>query len=89
MGLRDRISRLEGEQRCEECPYPEPIQTFRSNKIVYPDGSVDLQLDPRLRDREPTPELCPRCPFGPLGGLKPPIRTIHIIGTVQAGQDEY
>ena len=89
MGLRDRISRLEGDQLCEECPLPGPVRTFRSTRILYPDGSEDLQLDPRLQDDEPTtPKLCERCPYGP-GGLEPPIRTIHVIGTVQAGEDGY
>ena len=89
MGIKDRLNRLEGGQLCEECPLPGPIRTFRSNRIIYPDGSVDFQRDPRLQDDEPLPpKLCERCPYGP-GGLKPPIRTIHIVGTVEAGQDEY
>ena len=89
MGLRNRLKRLEGAQPCEVCPYPQPIRTLRSTKIVYPDGSVDFQRDSRLQDDEPTtPKLCERCPYRP-GGLEPPIRTIHIIGTVRARQDEY
>ena len=88
MGLRDRLKRLEGSQPCQECPYPAKIQTFESTSIIYEDGSVDFQRDPRLRDREPSRELCERCPYGP-GGLNPPIRTIEVVRTVRAGQDEY
>ena len=89
MAINDRLAQLEGEQRCEECPFPQPIRTFRSTKIIYPDGSVDFQRDPRLQDDEPTaPKLCPGCPYG-LGGLEPPIRTINVVRTVRAGQDEY
>ena len=90
MAINDRLARLEGSRLCEECPLsPGPVRTFRSTRIIYPDGSEDFQRDPRLQDDEPsTPKLCERCPYGP-GGLEPPIRTIHAIGTVHAGEDGY
>ena len=89
MAINDRLARLEGSQPCQECPYPARIRTFRSTRIVYGDGSVDFQRDPRLRDSEPSPpKLCQGGPYA-LGGLKPPIRAIHIVRTVRAGQDEY
>ena len=83
MALRDRIAKLEGDQLCEECPYPRPIRTVEITRIAYPDGTVGHQRDPQDWADEPTPQLCERCPYRP-SGKKQPIRTIEIVRTVRA-----
>ena len=83
MAIRDRLSRLEGDEAglcaggASACQR-QPVETIMVTRIIYEDGSEDWQRPPRAEKSEP---LCEFCPYRE-GGL--PIRTIEVVRSVRA-----
>jgi hypothetical protein len=83
MGIKDRLSRLEGGRECEECPYLAPTRTLETLRVLYPDGTEDRRRDPRATERGPAEtEVCHQCPHARRG--VPPIRVVEVVRTIRA-----
>jgi hypothetical protein len=91
VAVEHRLRRLEGgsAQLCNACPYDGPVQYLESLRIVYPDGSEDVQRDPKDTTGEPV-KLCGRCPYGPGGALQDemPLGAIEVVRTVRVGEGD-
>jgi len=91
VAIEDRLRRLEGgrPQLCDACPYDGPVQYLEALRIIYPDGSEDIQRDPKDTSDEPV-KLCGRCPYGPGGALQDerPLEAIEVVRTVRAGEED-
>jgi hypothetical protein len=91
-GLGGEVERLRqklGEPLCAECPYARPPVMLEAVRIVYPDGSEDIQRDPRDTSDEPV-QLCGRCPYAPGAELedKRPLRFVEFVRTVRSDAEE-
>ncbi len=83
MGIKDRLSRLEGDRECEDCPYLAPMRTLETLRVLYPDGTEDRRRDPRDTESGTTrAEVCDQCPHA--RGGRPPIRVVEVVRTIRA-----